>query len=76
MDTTFEPAAIMGGLYGDGIIACKGAFSRAWVAQLREDIDKLFEEARARPGGALERGPVPLLRRGAPGAPARLSRHR
>lgn len=53
----YEVAAIMGGLYGDGIIACRGAFSPAWVAQLKEDIETLFAEARARPRGALERGP-------------------
>jgi hypothetical protein len=53
----FDVAAIMGGLYGDGIIACRGAFSAEWVAQLKEDIEYLFTEARARPGGALERGP-------------------
>jgi len=62
MDTTsrpdhYEVAAIMGGLYGDGIIACRGAFSPAWVAQLKQDIETLFAEARARPRGALERGP-------------------
>lgn len=49
--------AVMGGLYGDGIIARKGAFAREWVAQLKEDVEMLFAEARARPGGALERGP-------------------
>jgi hypothetical protein len=53
----YDVGAIMGGLYGDGIIACKGAFSAAWVAQLKEDIETLFAEARARPKGALERGP-------------------
>jgi hypothetical protein len=47
----------MGGLYGDGIIACKGALTKEWVARLKEDIETLFAEARARPGGALERGP-------------------
>ena len=52
-----ETANIMGGLYGDGIIACKGAFSREWVQRLREDIDMLFEEAQRQPGGALNRGP-------------------
>jgi hypothetical protein len=56
-DTEFDTGAIMGGLYGDGIIARKGAFSREWVARLKEDIEVLFAEARARPGGALERGP-------------------
>ena len=55
--TEFDVATIMGGLYGDGIIARKGAFSPDWVAQLKEDIEVLFAEARARPRGALERGP-------------------
>lgn len=53
----FEAAQILGGLYGDGIIGLKGAFDRAWVQRMREDIDTLFEEARQRPGGALNRGP-------------------
>jgi hypothetical protein len=53
----FDVATIMGGLYGDGIIACKGGFSREWVGRLAEDMAVLFEEARSRPGGALERGP-------------------
>lgn len=56
-DSQFDVAAIMGGLYGDGIIACKGAFSREWVARLGADIGVLFEQARALPGGVLERGP-------------------
>jgi hypothetical protein len=50
-------AAITGGLYGDGFIACKGAFPRAWVQQLGEDIAVLFQEALSQPGGALPRGP-------------------
>jgi hypothetical protein len=53
----FDTAAIMGGLYGDGIIGLKGAFSREWVARLGEDIWTLFDEARRQPGGVLERGP-------------------
>jgi ectoine hydroxylase-related dioxygenase (phytanoyl-CoA dioxygenase family) len=40
-----------------GITALKGAFSPAWVAQLREDVDAAFEEARSREGGAVGRGP-------------------
>jgi hypothetical protein len=52
-----DAAAIMGGLYGDGIISCKGAFSPDWADRLREDIELLFEEAKAVPGGALPRGP-------------------
>ena len=53
----YDAASIMGGLYGDGIIALKGAFSPKWADRMREDIEALFEEARAVPGGALPRGP-------------------
>jgi phytanoyl-CoA dioxygenase PhyH len=53
----YDTAAIMGGIYGDGIIALKGAFERSWVQQLGQDIDVLFQEALKRPGGALPRGP-------------------
>ena len=56
-EKTFDTAAIMGGLYGDGIVGLKGAFDRAWVAQLGEDLDVLYKEALARPGGAVGRGP-------------------
>ncbi len=52
-----DVAAIMGGLYGDGIIACQGAFGRDWVARLGSDIALLFDEARQQPGGVLPRGP-------------------
>lgn len=57
LSTCFDDAAIMGGLYGDGIIACKGAFEREWVGRLGRDIGVLFDEALRQPGGALERGP-------------------
>jgi hypothetical protein len=53
----WDAAAIMGGLYGDGIIALKGAFDRSWVLQMREDIEQQFAAAIERPGGALPRGP-------------------
>jgi hypothetical protein len=53
----YDTAAIMGGLYGDGIIALKGAFSREWATAMREDIDMLFADALSRPGGAVGRGP-------------------
>lgn len=53
----YDTAQIMGGLYGDGIIALRGAFEPAWVDRMREDIERLFAEARARPRGALPRGP-------------------
>src|SRR3954465_3494646 len=52
-----DVASIMGGLYGDGILGHKAAFSRGWVLQLREDIDELFAEALARPSGVVGRGP-------------------
>jgi hypothetical protein len=53
----YDVATIMGGLYGDGIIGLKGAFTREWVDALREDIEVLYEEALKRPGGAVGRGP-------------------
>ncbi|MBA3511943.1 MAG: phytanoyl-CoA dioxygenase family protein [Sphingomonas sp.] len=47
----------MGGLYGDGIIGLKGAFTPDWADSMHEDILALFEEAKAVPGGVLPRGP-------------------
>ena len=55
--TQYDTAAIMGGIYGDGIIALKGAFTREWVEALREDVDAAFQDALHRPGGAVGRGP-------------------
>jgi hypothetical protein len=52
-----DVAKIMGALYGDGIIGLPGAFTPEWAQQLREDLDLLFEEGRARPGALVERGP-------------------
>ncbi|QYF93659.1 phytanoyl-CoA dioxygenase family protein [Massilia sp. PAMC28688] len=57
MPSTYDTADIMRGLYGDGIIACRGAFSREWVARLGQDIAAIFDTARSTPGGALARGP-------------------
>ena len=54
---SYEPADIMRGLYGDGIIGLKGAFSRDWAERMREDVLTLFDEAQRIPGGALPRGP-------------------
>jgi len=53
----YEAAEIMGGLYGDGIVALKSAFTAEWADRMREDIETLFAEAMAVPGGALPRGP-------------------
>lgn len=52
-----EPAEIMRGLYGDGIIGLAGAFSAEFADRLRENIETLFTEAQAVSGGALPRGP-------------------
>lgn len=53
----YDVAEIMGGLYGDGFISLKGAFSREWVQQLDEDVRIAYEDALKRPGGAVGRGP-------------------
>ena len=52
----YEVAEIMGGIYGDGIIGCKGAFERGWIERLGEDVARLYREALAREGGAVGRG--------------------
>jgi len=52
-----EARTIVDGLYGDGIIARKGAFDVAWVERLNADVLAAFEEARGREGGAVSRGP-------------------
>ena len=58
-----EPPELVAVLYTDGIIACRGAFSREWAAAMHEDIMTAFAEAVAREGGAVGRGPAALLRR-------------
>ena len=52
----FDAAAIMGGLYGDGIIGFKRFLARICGHAVRGH-DGLFAEARQGPGGALPRGP-------------------
>jgi hypothetical protein len=44
-------------LQAEGITAKGGAFSRAWVERLREDMMTAFWDAIQRPGGAIPRGP-------------------
>ena len=56
-DDPSDPARILGGLYGDGIIGLKGAFPVEWADRMREDIAQLFADALQRPGGAVGRGP-------------------
>ena len=52
-----EPADILGGLYGDGIIALPGAFGTDFADRLHAEIMALFTEAQGIAGGALPRGP-------------------
>src|SRR3712207_2334776 len=44
-------------LQRDGIVANKGAFSREWAEQMRDDMMTAFWAAIQRPGGAVGRGP-------------------
>jgi ectoine hydroxylase-related dioxygenase (phytanoyl-CoA dioxygenase family) len=53
----FDLAEAREQLYTDGITALRGAFSPQWTAQMRQDIEVAFSEARAREGGAVGRGP-------------------
>lgn len=55
--TAFDVDEITGNLYADGIVALKSAFPPQWVDNLRADIESGFEDAIARPGGAVGRGP-------------------
>ncbi len=55
--TDYDFAALRDGIYTDGIVACRGAFSSEWADRMREDIEELFAEALARPNGAVGRGP-------------------
>jgi ectoine hydroxylase-related dioxygenase (phytanoyl-CoA dioxygenase family) len=54
---TYEVAGIMGAIYGDGILALKGAFEREWVERMREDIEVLYRDALSRPKSTVGRGP-------------------
>jgi hypothetical protein len=53
----FDAATIMAAIYGDGVTGLPGAFAPAWAGELGTDIDALFHEALAQPGGAVGRGP-------------------
>lgn len=52
-----DVTADVANLYEDGVTARKGAFTKEWADRLREDIETAYEEARARPDGAVGRGP-------------------
>ena len=53
----FDTAEIMGGLYGNGFIGFKGAFTKDWAGRLHEEVTQLYKDALERPGGAVGRGP-------------------
>jgi hypothetical protein len=53
----YDISEIMGGLYGDGFISLKSAFTKQWVEQLHHDILIAYEAALKRPNGAVGRGP-------------------
>jgi hypothetical protein len=55
--TEADRDAAVEALMTDGIIGRKGAFSREFIAQMREDVDAAFAEARSRENGAVGRGP-------------------
>jgi len=55
--TRFDVDEVARSLYTDGIAALRGAFSPAWVADVRADMEAVFDEAIRRPGGAVGRGP-------------------
>ena len=44
-------------LLADGIVARRGAFERAWIDAMREDVEVAFAAAREVAGGAVPRGP-------------------
>ncbi|MEU5363870.1 phytanoyl-CoA dioxygenase family protein [Streptomyces sp. NPDC005925] len=56
-DLDIDVTAEVSALYEDGITALGGAFPVPWADRLRTDVDAAFEEALARPGGAVGRGP-------------------
>ena len=53
----YEPANIIGGIYGDGSISLTGAYDVSLIDRARASIDRLFAEARQIADGALARGP-------------------
>jgi len=57
VDRDYDAAAILGRLYGDGIIGLSGAFAPSFVDSLRLQVVAHFEEARGIEGGAVPRGP-------------------
>jgi ectoine hydroxylase-related dioxygenase (phytanoyl-CoA dioxygenase family) len=57
VEAQIDPDRIRHEIATDGITACKGAFPKEWVAELAQDIETAYQEARSRPHGAIGRGP-------------------
>ena len=57
MQQNYDVASILGGLYGDGIIALARAFPGELVDSLHRQCLALYDEAAAVLGGAVPRGP-------------------
>lgn len=57
MQDDHDVAAILGGLYGDGIIALRYAFSATFVEALHRRCLALYDEAARIAGGVVPRGP-------------------
>jgi hypothetical protein len=53
----YDVAAIMGALYGEGIVGLSGGFPRDFVESLHRQCRTLYDEAAAIAGGAVPRGP-------------------
>jgi len=47
----------VGDLFRDGIVGLKGAFTREWAEQMKEDMMEAFWKGIQRPKGTLSRGP-------------------
>jgi hypothetical protein len=57
VDQQHDTAAILGRLYGEGIVGLEGAFPRDLVESLHRQCLALYEEAARVPNGAVPRGP-------------------
>jgi hypothetical protein len=55
--TPVEIGTAVRDLYTDGITARRSAFPVAFADRVREDIERAFDDALSRPGGAVGRGP-------------------
>jgi hypothetical protein len=57
LDQHYDIAAILGALYGEGIVGLEGAFPRSLVESLHRQVLALYAEAMEAPQGAVPRGP-------------------